>query len=170
MKKTKIIREIEIDAPKEKVWSVVADFGAMDQASPAVSKSYITTEQKTGVGTERHCDFSFMGASVEEKIIEWNEGESIKIDIYERKNLPFVKDMIAEFAVREENGKTILRASMEYGMSGGVGNLMNSLMMEKMNTKNWNKVLAGFKKHSETGVKVDEKTPLDLDAVVELTA
>ena len=129
MKKTKITREIEIDASKERVWSIVADFGAMDQASPDVIKSYLTSERKTGVGTERHCDFSFMGASVEEKIIEWNAGESIKIDIYERKNLPFVRDMIAEFKVREENGKTILRASMEYGMSGGIGKLMNVLMM-----------------------------------------
>ena len=38
-----------------------------------------------------------------------------------------------------------------------------------MNSKNWNKVLAGFKKHSETGVEVNEKTALDLDAVVEIT-
>ena len=146
MKKTRIEREIAIDATKEKVWSVVADFGAMQNASPAVTKSYITSEQKTGVGTERHCDFAFMGASVEEKIIEWNEGESIKIDIYKRKNLPMVKEMTAEFEVREENGQTILRAAMEYSMTGGLGDLMNSMMMEKMNTKNWGKVLAGFKK------------------------
>ena len=71
---------------KEKVWSVVADFGEIYKASPAVTKSYITSDQKTAVGTERHCDFAFMGASVEEKIIEWKEGESLKIDIYERKN------------------------------------------------------------------------------------
>jgi len=146
MKTTKIVREIVIDASKEKVWGVVADFGAMDKASPGVAKSYITSEQKTGVGTERHCDFAFMGASVEEKIIEWKEGESIKIDIYERKNLPLIKEMIAEFAVREENEKTILRAALEYTMTGGLGDLLNAVMMEKMNTKNWNKVLAGFKK------------------------
>jgi len=47
---------------------------------------------------------------------------------------------------------------------------MNAVMMEKMNTKNWNKVLAGFKKHSESGEIVDQKTILDLDAVFELTS
>jgi len=168
MKKTKIVREIAIDATKEKVWNVVADFGAIDKASPGVIKSYITSEQKTGVGTERHCDFAFMGASVEEKVIEWNEGESIKIDIYERKNLPLIKEMIAEFSVREADGKTILRATLEYAMSGGLGGLMNGMMMEKMNTKNWNKVLAGFKKHSESGAVVNQKTALDMDAVMEV--
>ena len=168
MKKTKIVREIVIDATKEKVWGVVADFGAMEKASPGVTKSYITSEQKTGVGTERHCDFAFMSASVEEKIIEWNEGESIKIDIYKRKNLPLVKEMIAEFAVREEKGKTILRATLEYAMSGSFGGLMNAVMMEKMNIKNGNKVLAGFKKHSESGEIIDQKTELDLAAVKEI--
>jgi uncharacterized membrane protein len=165
---TTIMREIAIDASKEKVWNVVADFGAIDMVSPGVTKSYLTSEQHTGVGTERHCDLVFMGATVEEKIIEWKEGESIKIDIYERKKIPLVKEMIAEFAVREEDGKTILSGTLEYAMTGGMGNLMNAVMMKKMNSKTWNQVLAGFKKHSETGEKVDKNTNLDLGAVVEI--
>lgn len=165
---TTISREVAIDATKEKVWNVVANFGAIDMASPGVKKSYLTSEQQAGVGTERHCDLDFMGASVEEKIIEWKEGESIKIDIYGRKNLPFIKDMIAEFVVREDEGKTILSATLEYAMDGGVGKLMNSVMMKRMNTKSWNRLLAGFKKHSETGERVDQNTDLDLGAVVEV--
>ena len=170
MKNTRIEKEVIIDASKEKVWEVVTDFGGIYKASPAVLKSYLTTEQKTGVGTERHCDFTMMGASVEERIIEWNEGESIKIDIYKRKNLPLVKDMIAEFKVREENGKTILKASLDYSMSGGLGSLMNAMMMKKMNNKNWDNVLAGFKKHSESGELVDQKTKLDVGAVIDLNS
>jgi carbon monoxide dehydrogenase subunit G len=165
---TTITREVAIDATKDRVWDVVADFGAIDMVSPGVTNSYITSEQDTGVGTERHCDLDFMGASVEEKIIDWQEGESIKIDIYERKNVPLVRDMIAEFVVREEDGKTILSATLQYAMSGGVGNLMNAVMMKKMNTKTWNRLLAGFKKRSETGEKIDKNTVLDLGAVVEI--
>lgn len=55
-------------------------------------------------------------------------------------------------------------------MTGGLGGLMNAVMMEKMNSKSWNKVLAGFKKHSESGEPVDQKTILDLDAVIELAS
>jgi uncharacterized membrane protein len=76
--------------------------------------------------------------------------------------------MIAEFVVREEDGKTILSATLQYAMSGGVGNLMNAVMMKKMNTKTWNRLLAGFKKRSETGEKIDKNTVLDLGAVVEI--
>jgi len=168
MKNTRIVKEVAINATKEKVWSVISDFGSIEKTSPGVTKSYLTTDQSKGVGTERHCDFTFMGASVEEKVIEWNEGDSIKIDIYERKNLPLVKDMIAEFILREDNGKTILRGVLDYSMSGGLGSLMNSVMMKKMNSKNWDKVLAGFKKFSESGELVDQNTKLDLEAVFEV--
>ena len=78
--------------------------------------------------------------------------------------------MIAEFAVREENGKTVLKASLDYSMSGGLGSLMNAMMMKKMNNKNWDNVLAGFKKHSESGELVDQKTKLDVGVVIDLNS
>ena len=37
-----------------------------------------------------------------------------------------------------------------------------------MNSKYWNKVLAGFKKRSESGESVTEKNKIDLDAVVDI--
>jgi carbon monoxide dehydrogenase subunit G len=162
MKKIRISREVAIDAPKQKVWEVLADFGAIDKSSPAVAKSHLTTEQKPGAGAEHLCEFAFVGASLKERIIEWNEGKSMKIDIYERKNVPLMKDMKAEFSVREEGGKTLLRGTMEYEMTRGMGNLINGIMMKKLNIKNWNKVLAGFKKYCESGKMIDTKTVLDV--------
>ena len=108
MKKTIITRKVSIDAPKQKVWEVLADFGNVQSLSPNIEKSYLTTEKKNGVGAQRHCDFVSMGAQVEERIVEWNEGESLKIDIYERKNMPMITGMQAEFKVIEEGGKTLL--------------------------------------------------------------
>ncbi len=69
MKKTIIIRRVVIDAPKEKVWASLADFGNVQNLSPNVSKSYLTSDQISGLGATRHCDFTSMGAQVEEKII-----------------------------------------------------------------------------------------------------
>ena len=75
---TTIKREITINQSTEKVWKALADFGNICHGHPAVSKSFITSTQKEGVGATRHCDFTMMGASAEEKVTEWNEGKNIK--------------------------------------------------------------------------------------------
>lgn len=169
MRKTKIQQEVTIDAPSQKVWEVLADFGNIADSSPGVVKSYLTSKRKTGVGTSRHCDLKKMGAQVEERIISWKDGASMKIDIYERKHLPMITDTIAEFSIKSEGKVTILRGTFEYGMSGILGTIMNALMMKRMNRKLWTTVLAGFKYHTETGEKVDSKTILPIGSVREFT-
>jgi len=88
MKKTTIARKVTVNAQSQKVWEALADFGSVSRLSPNIIKSFKTSEQTGGVGATRHCDFAAMGAQVEERIVEWNEGESMKIDIYESKNMP----------------------------------------------------------------------------------
>jgi len=149
------------------VWDALADFGNVQNMSPNISKSYLTTEQKSGVGAERHCDFTLMGAQVEERIVEWNEGESMKIDIYERKNMPMIADIFAEFKIEEKDNKVILRGDFEYSMSNSLGNIMNSLVMKKMNIKSWELFLAGIKHFVETGENVEKGIRLDTSSVSE---
>jgi carbon monoxide dehydrogenase subunit G len=165
---TKISREIEIDASKETVWKAIAKFGDICHASPGVLKSHVSSDQQEGIGATRHCDFAMMGATAEEKIIEWNEGESIKIEVYDLKNMPGIDTMQADFKVRQENGKTILRADLDYSMKNVFFDMMNSTMMKRMNIKNWDAVLAGHKKYIETGERVVQKTVLELHKVIPL--
>lgn len=163
---TKISREIEINASKTDVWKAISKFGDICHASPGVLKSHVTSEQQEGVGATRHCDFSMMGASAEERVLEWDEGKSLKIGVYEFNKLPGIKTMEANFKVKEtNNGKTVLTATLVYSMKNPMFDIMNIIMMKKMNTKNWNAVLAGHKKYVETGEIVTEKTVLEFDKV-----
>jgi hypothetical protein len=163
---TTISRKIEISASKADVWNAIANFGDICHASPSVLKSHVTSDQKEGVGATRHCDFAMMGASAEEKVLQWNEGESLTIGVYEFKKLPGIKTMEAHFKVTEiGNNKTLLTATLEYAMKHPLFDLMNIMMMKGMNTKNWNTVLAGHKKYVETGEIVTEETVLELDKV-----
>ena len=57
-----------------KIWCIC-------HASPGVLKSQVTSDQQEGVGATRHCYFAVNGATAEEKIIEWKEGESLKIEV-----------------------------------------------------------------------------------------
>jgi hypothetical protein len=109
-----------------------------------------------------------MGATAEERITSWNEGESLSIEVYELKKMPGIKTMKADFSVRTENDKTHLRADLTYEMKNGFFDFLNNVMMKSMNVKNWNSVLAGHKKYIETGERVVEKTVLDLNQVVAL--
>lgn len=165
---TIIAREITINKSKDEVWKAIAKFGDICHGSPGVLKSFVTSEQQEGVGATRHCDLFMMGATIEERISEWNEGESLTVDIYEFNNLPGIKSMKALFSVRTENGNTILRADLHYTMKNSFFKLVNKLMMKSMNTKNWNGVLAGHKKYIETGNRVDDKTVLNFSEVVNM--
>ncbi len=167
MKKNKTIlkRQILIHSSKQKVWDALADFGNVQDLSPNIAKSFLTSDVKNGVGATRHCDFTAMGASVEEKIVEWNEGRSVRIQIYEAKNLPMVRGMEALFEVMEQGDSTLLTGTFEYHMSHALGDFLNNLQMRKVNEKSWVRFIAGIKHHVETEEKVDRNTKLDLSAV-----
>jgi len=168
MKKTIIARKVTVNAPSNQVWDALADFGNVSRLSPNIIKSYKTSDQTGGLGATRHCDFAAMGAQVEERIVEWNEGESMKIDIYESKNMPMITGMKAEFTLNSEGETTIVTGVFEYSMSGVLGNLLNNISMKKMNEKAWVKFLAGIKHHIESGENVEKNTKLDTSGVTEL--
>lgn len=164
-KLTTIKREIEINQSKDKVWNALADFGNICHGHPAVSKSFITSAQKEGIGATRHCDFTMMGASAEEKVTEWNEGKNIKIEVAELKKMRGIDTMALDLAIRKEGDNTILSGNMAYSMKNGFFDVMNSLLMKNMNAKLLDGIMAGHKLYIEAGTIVNEKTKLDLSAV-----
>ena len=165
---TTISREIVINASKGDVWKAIAKFGDICHASPGVLKSHVTSKQQDGIGATRHCDFAMNGATAEEKITAWKEGESLSIEAYALKKLPGIKTMTADFAVRVEKEETILRADLHYNMKNPLFDLMNALIGKRMNTKLWNSVVAGHKQYIEKNERVFEKTVLELDKVIVL--
>lgn len=168
MKKTVINRQVKINAPKEKVWAALADFGNVQVMSPNIAKSYSTSDAPNGVGATRHCDFTAMGATVEEKIVEWNEGDSMRIHLYDTKNMPMIRDIQAHFGLTESEGTTSLTATFEYGMSNAIGGFMNNLAMKKINIKSWETFMAGIRHHVETGENVDKSTDLNMSEILTL--
>ena len=71
---TYIEKNIIIDAPKDAVWSTLADFGAIRNFHKGLKNSYSTSEANGGLGATRHCDLKPMG-SIEERITRWEEGK-----------------------------------------------------------------------------------------------
>ncbi len=110
---------VEIDAPAAKVWDVLADFGNVRIFNPSVTDSHLTGDKQNGIGATRHCDLTVSGASIEERIVDWNEGGSYTVDIYDGTRNPFAK-ALGVFAVEPLGAdRSVASMSIEWKARGG---------------------------------------------------
>ncbi len=167
---TSIIREVVIKAPRQLVWDTLSDFGNVYRMAPTITKSYLTSETTSGLDTTRHCDFTMMGATVDERITGWDEGKRLEIGFDNWDNMPGMVGMSAEFSLADEGENTRMRAIMNYEVGMGVvGKMMNSVMVKPMNTKTWDNFIAGIRHHIETGEEVSKETALNTSDIIAIS-
>ncbi len=155
--------EIQIDAPKEKVWEVLADLGGIYKWNPGVSHSRSTSESSGGEGATRHCDLSNPSGYLEERAFDWREGEGYKIDIFES-SFPIERNVV-EFTVRADRDGTIVSVSPDYRLKfGPIGALLDRLILGRQMRKGMENLLAGLKYHVETGELVGDAVPTSKSA------
>ena len=155
---TQVTAQIHIDAPKEKVWDVLADLGGIYKWNPGVVRSHSTSEQKQGVGATRHCDLQMMGGRLEERAVEWREGEGYTIDVYES-SLP-MKNKV-DFSIEPADDGTRVSATVDYQIKyGPLGALLDVLVVRRQVKKGFTDLLAGLKHYVETGEEVGDKVPV----------
>jgi carbon monoxide dehydrogenase subunit G len=70
----------EISASQTAVWEKLADFGAIEQWSPVVIRSFSTSDATEGLEASRHCDL-FPRGEVEEQIVEWEPERLLGINV-----------------------------------------------------------------------------------------
>ena len=158
-----VSRQIKINARKEKVWEVLADFGGVSNWAPTVVSAYSTTEANGGVGAGRHCEVKSLG-SIEERIAEWDEGRSYSYDIVDGVPAP-MKYARNTVSVRPDGDGTLVIFALEFEMKfGPVGALLERLAIRPLLRKTLTGTLAGLKHHVETGEVIGEDT--ELPAVV----
>lgn len=149
--------EIEIDAPKDEVWKLLANLGDVNKFHPFVPNSYYTSDQLSGVGSSRVCEFSMNDMTVEETVIDWQEGENLTVQIAFIKGMtPPLKDMRGTLAVKANGSGSIASMEISYQPKFGVaGALMDTMMIRRQYDKMLPSVLKGLKHHAETGEEVD---------------
>ena len=76
-----VTKKIRINAPKEKVWEVLSDFGGVAKWAPQINHAVTTTTANSGVGCERQCDVAGF-STVQERVIEWEEGSNYTYEVY----------------------------------------------------------------------------------------
>ncbi len=154
---TRVTSEIRIDAPREKVWNVLADLGSVSTWNPVLSNSYYTSEAKEGLEASRHCDFPD-GGYVKERILEWKPGESFTLDIYEG-TVPF-ESATGSASLADDGDGTIVTYAIEYVLKADVP--VDPKEIERQNREELLPlVLASLKHYVETGEPMPEAAEAD---------
>lgn len=145
---TKLSSEIQIDAPREKVWAVLADLEAVQHYDPAITEAHYTSGARDGVGAARQCDFD--GGFVREKVTEWKPGEVYAINVYEGSDVvaPF-ESQDARFTLRDAGQGTAVSLELDYRFKPDVPS--DPQEVEREYRQLIEGVLAGLKNYVETG-------------------
>ena len=90
---------IEVEAPAEEVWAVLADFGAIARWAGPVDHSCVVTEQAEGVGTVRRIQAG--SNTVIERVVDWQAPSTLA---YQIEGLPPVLRSVVNRWTVEANG------------------------------------------------------------------
>jgi ligand-binding SRPBCC domain-containing protein len=135
---TVLENSIRIDAPPEKVWSVLASLDLLDRYDPGVKKSEIVTSSREGPGSARRCELK-PGGWFKEKVADWTPNESLSFELFEC-TLP-VRRLKHSYKLTPDGSGTIVRQRMEYELKfGAIGRLMDAMMVRKK----WDAGIKGF--------------------------
>ena len=147
---TVLENSIRIDAPPDKVWSVLASLDLLDHYDPDVAKSEIVTSSRDGLGSARRCDLK-PGGWFKEKVADWTPNESLSFELFEC-TLP-VRRLKHSYRLTRDGSATIVRQRMEYELKfGAVGKLMDAMMVRKKWDAGIKGFFAGLKKYVESGL------------------
>ena len=163
----RITKEVRIDASKEKVWEILADWGAVSNWAPTILESHSTTEATGGVGAERACEHEKMG-HIEERVGAWHEGSSLSYDVI--KGLPFpMKSLNNTWSVSADGDGAVVTLTMDFRMGMGPLGALPALMARPMMRNEMGLSLAGLKQYTETGEVVATPNDVTVPALAAVT-
>ena len=136
-----------IEAPIEKVWSVLADLEAVGDWVEVIKSAHCKGPQRQGVGASRVCELS-NGLSIKEVWVAWDEGRSFQ---YEAVGMPLVKRASNRWRLFSENGKTLVKSEAELEFKGGVFSKPLAFVMKPFFQSMGRRTFAGLAYLIETG-------------------
>ena len=143
-----LVQQVAIDASKEKVWEILADFSGVANWAPTITESRSTTEANGGVDAERSCEHEKMG-TIYERIVAWEDGRSLSYDV--TKGLPFpMKSLNNIWSVDAAGDNAMVSVAMEFHMGLGPLGVLPALMAKRLMRKEIQVSLAGLKQYVET--------------------
>lgn len=135
---------------------MLADLEAAERYDAFIQRASYISEERAGIGAARRCDLPD-GSSIEERVIDWTEGESYEIEASDDPTGAFpLVNQRARFDLRERGGETLVRMTFryDYDPNMAVPQAEANAMAEEL----LGGVLGGLKQFVETGEPVAAAT------------
>lgn len=111
-----LTEHIEVNAPLQTVWDVLADFGGVAKWAPYMRSSRLLDDRKSGVGACRVLHHAW-GFRFEESVTDWNDGKGYSFDVF---RAPFpMMDVRESWIVEHHDGLTTVTTRVKYDMRLG---------------------------------------------------
>jgi ligand-binding SRPBCC domain-containing protein len=142
---------VEIKAPAELVWDVLADFGSVQNWAPYMRRSHLIGEQQAGIGMRRGMRHAW-GFRFEEVVTQWHESKGFAFDVLKA---PFpMKDVKEVWVLGSENGHTAVETQVRYGTHlGPLGALVDWLLVRFVVRREMRAGLGGLKEYTERAAR-----------------
>ena len=154
--------EITIDAPLDRVWTVMAeDFAGIGKWSSGVKRSTGSGPSMNGSAcTERACEIAAMGFSdTKERIVEFTPRDRIRYELYD--GLPgFVIQAINGWHFEAVEGGARVRGQTDMDVKGPIGLMMGGFMKKNL-TRVLGEMAEEAKHYIETGQVHPRKAKLN---------
>ena len=145
---SKLINDITINAPIEKIWSILTDLELLDKTDPTVKKATLISENKTGLNAKRKVIMLDGKNWFDEKITVFKPNEEL---VYQLTDCSFpIKGLKHIYSFQKNGNSTRVQQVMEYTVKFGIiGVLMDKMMIGKQFNSGINKFLTGLKTYAE---------------------
>jgi len=138
---------VEIRAPADEVWAILADFGNVAEWAPYMRKSHQIGDQDSGVGMRRGMRHAW-GFRFEEEVTQWHVGKGFAFDVLKA---PFpMKDVKEVWVLAPEDGHTAVETQVRYGTHlGPLGRLADWLLVRFVVRREMRAGLRGLREYAE---------------------
>jgi len=144
----KLVNDITINAPVDKIWSILTDLELLDKTDPTVKKATLISSNKTGLEAKRKVLMQDGKNWFDEKITVFKPNEEL---VYQLTDCSFpIKGLKHTYSFQKIGNQTKVQQEMEYTVKFGVlGVLMDKMMIGKQFNSGINKFLTGLKTYAE---------------------
>ena len=145
---SKLINDITINAPIDKIWSILTDLELLDKTDPTVKKATLISENKAGLEAKRKVLMQDGKNWFDEKITVFKPNEEL---VYQLTDCSFpIKGLKHTYSFQKIGNQTKVQQVMEYTVKFGfIGVLMDKMMIGKQFNSGINKFLKGLKTYAE---------------------
>ena len=143
-----LINSITIDAPIDRIWSILTDLELLYKTDPTVKKATLISEIKTGLHAKRKVLMQDGKNWFDEMITVFNPNEKL---VYQLTDCSFpIKGLKHTYSFEIIGNQTKVQQVMEYTVKFGlIGVLLDKIMIGKQFNSGINLFLNGLKTYAE---------------------